>query len=198
MNNFQNIVLPDFLSQYIVGGPRFDTSIIQSISGREARYSNLQYASQKYLIKDCSLSAFELEEFNCFFRNCKGAAFSFCLKDYSDYQVRQQVLQSPVPGQLSFELFKYYKFDEKIYLRRILKPIEGSVKVLLDNQEIQIEIDYNYGLINIQEALHEGQILLVDFDFYVPVRFANDHFNYCIAKDGSLHLEDVQLTEVML
>ena len=198
MNNFQNILLPDFLSPYIIGGPRFDTSILQSISGREVRYPNLSYAHQKYIIKDCNISYNELEEFNCFFRNCKGAAFSFCLKDYSDYQVRQQVIQSKTSDQTTFELFKYYKFDKQVYWRRILKVSEGSLRVFLDGQETPAQIDYDHGIITTLKGLDVQQIMLIDFDFYVPVRFVKDHFNYSFAKDGSIRLEDIELIEVVL
>jgi uncharacterized protein (TIGR02217 family) len=198
MNDFQNILLPEFLSPYIIGGPRFDTSILQSISGREVRYPNLSYAIQKYLIKDCYISHDELKEFNCFFRNCKGAAFSFCLKDYLDYQVRQQVLQVDINDQGVFELFKYYKFDTQIYQRRILKIIQGSLRVYSENQEIPAQINYNNGTITIPQEAYTQQDALIDFDFYVPVRFVKDHFSYKLTKDGSIGLEDIELTEVIL
>jgi hypothetical protein len=192
MINFHNIVLPDFIAPYIVGGPNFDTAIMQSISGRETRYVNLNTAFQKYTIKNCKLDLHELEEFNCFFRNCKGSAMGFLLKDYTDYKAKTQALKPTSQNQTIFPLFKHYHFSNKIYSRRILKPIENSVKVMLDQNDI--EIDYDCGLIKLQEPA--DQILYVDFDFYVPVRFEADNFNYSPSKDGSIVLDNIGLKEI--
>jgi uncharacterized protein (TIGR02217 family) len=190
------MVLPDFISPYIVGGPNFDTAIVQTIAGRETRYPNLNTALQKYVIKGCRLSASEMEEFNCFFRNCKGAAHGFLLKDYADYQATNQRLLPEQQDQTIFPLFKYYQFDSQIYLRRILKPIPGKVQVFIDQVEAETELDYDYGLVKLQQPLTLEQNLSTNFEFYVPVRFCADSFNYSFSKDGSINLEDIELREI--
>lgn len=198
MTNFLNILLPEFLSPYIIGGPYFDTSIIRTVSGREVRFANLQNACQKYTIKGCHLTPSELNEFNAFFRNAKGAASGFCMKDDSDHTAVEQILYSKTNDPLTYEVSKEYKFGDQKYLRRIFKPIPESIEIkTTDQKEIHAESNYDLGILTLKDPLPEGIGLITNFSFYVPVRFKEDHFNYCNCKDGSIMLEDIELIEVM-
>jgi len=199
MKHFNNFILPDFISLYTTGGPYFNTSIIRSISGREVRYSNLCESFQKYTATGCYLNAVQLEKFNAFFRNTKGAANGFCMKDHSDFQVKNQALSPEDETPNIIQLFKEYSFNEQKYLRRIFKPIPSTVQVFIDDCEvIEHEVDYNEGIIELKNSLHESQNLKVSFDFYVPVRFKEDYFNYSFCKDGSILLDNIELIEVVL
>lgn len=198
MTNFLNILLPEFLSPYISGGPYFDTSIIRTVSGREVRFANLQNACQKYTIKGCYLTPSELNEFNAFFRNTKGAAIGFCMKDYSDHTVVGQTLFSKANDPLTYEIFKEYTFGYEKYLRRIFKPIPETIEIkTTDQKEIHIEANCDLGILTLKDPLEEGIGLIANFSFYVPVRFKEDHFNYLTCKDGSIMLEDIELIEVI-
>jgi len=198
MTNFLNVLLPEFLNPYISGGPHFDTSIIRNVSGREVRFANLQNACQKYVIKSCHLTTLELNQFNAFFRNTKGAAIGFCMKDYSDHTATDQILRPETNAPLMYKLFKEYVYSDQKYLRRIFKPISESVKLkTTDQDEVHAEIDYDSGVLTLNNPLPEEMELTANFSFYVPVRFKDDYFNYSICKDGSIMLEDIELIEVM-
>jgi len=198
MTNFLNVLLPEFLNPYISGGPHFDTSIIRTISGREVRFANLQNACQKYTIKNCYLTPFELNEFNAFFRNTKGAASGFCMKDHSDNTAVGQILSSETNDPLTYKLFKEYAFGDQKYFRRIFKPIPESIEIkTTDQKEIHAEPNYELGILTLKDPLPEGIGLIANFSFYVPVRFKEDCFNYSICKNGSVMLEDIELIEVM-
>jgi uncharacterized protein (TIGR02217 family) len=199
MSKFLEISLPDFISCYISGGPHFNTSIIQTISGREIRQGNLDYAMHKYVIKNCRLSPEEMEEFNAFFLNTKGAEFAFRLKDYADfYAVKQDLNHCLENEQNVFILYKKYQYQNKTYLRKILKPVEGSVQVFVDEVEINHQLDSINGTVKIPPQLEQKQNLSASFNFDVPARFCCDWFSYQRTKDGSFMLEDIEIKEIYL
>ena len=199
MSKFYEIRLPDFINYYITGGPHFDTNIVETISGKEIRQGNLENALYKYSIKNCRLSLEELEQFNAFFLNTKGAEFAFRLKDYSDYTANKQILTNHLDDKKTiFPLFKQYQYQNKTYWRRIFKPVEGSVQVFVDEVEVENELDAINGTVKIASSLEPNQRLSASFAFDVPARFCCDSFSYGLAKDGSVMLEDIQIKEICL
>lgn len=197
MNNFYNMKLPCFIYPYIIGGPTFNTSIIQSISGRESRHPNFASAIWQYTIKNAKLSVDELEQFYQFFLNCKGAAFGFCLKDHADFRAVNQKLEHQEQNSI-YQLYKHYHYANYVYKRKIIKPVEGSVKVFINSIPIKAEIDYDSACITINCILDKNQALTTNFEFDVPVRFCNDELKYSFNKDGSVLLEDIKIKELLI
>jgi len=198
MNKFHEIHLPGFINCYISGGPHFDTNIVETLSGREIRHGNLERAVHKYRLRNCRLSLDELEQFNAFFLNCKGAEFAFRLKDYADYCATRQTLTCCLDDEKTiFPLFKKYDYQGKIYLRRIFKPVEESVQVFVDDAKIDHELDAANGTVKIASPLAPSQVLSASFCFDVPARFCCDSFSYQTAKDGSIILEDIEIKEII-
>ncbi len=75
--NFHDIRMPEFIETFAVGKPEFATSCAMTLSGREVRNLDREYARQRYLIKNCRLSSFEFEQFSSFFRARRGGVFLF-------------------------------------------------------------------------------------------------------------------------
>lgn len=62
--NFHDVILPDFITIYLCGGPVFNTNCAATISGQELRISHLQNATQKYQLLGCKLSSEQFALFN--------------------------------------------------------------------------------------------------------------------------------------
>ena len=198
MRDFYDITLPDFLHSYIIGGPTFDTQIVQSIAGLESRYANFTSALHKYHIKNCKLSPDELSELYSFFLNCKGAAYGFRMKDYADYQGVNQLIEQDQDDKSLYYLYKIYSYQERLYRRRIVKPIKGSVAIFLNNNKIPASIDYSIGTVKMPFELAPQQTVTANFEFDLPVRFCADSLLYTYDKDGSILLEDLEIKEIII
>jgi uncharacterized protein (TIGR02217 family) len=194
MNNFHDILLPSFINNCLVGGPSFQTRIVTAVSGREQRLAVASQAMYQYHIADCQLSRAELEQFSAFFHNCQGAAFGFLLKDWGDYNVSGQTLELD-DQQQQFWLYKNYVYGQRVYKRRILKPIVESVKISLDDYLVDFDTSED-GVVLLSKPLARGQVLQISFEFNVPVRFCNDSFSYSLISDGSIKLAPMELKEL--
>ena len=196
MSNFYDIYPPEFINNCIVGSTNFETQILKTFSGMEIRYAQNHCATQKYIVKNCHISQDELEIFNAFFRGCMGASIGFCLKDAMDYKAIKQKLHLKQKG--NYDIFKQYCFAGKNYLRKITKLAKNSLKIEPSAITELLSIDYEKSLILLHENLEQESTILLDFEFDVPVRFAQDSFNYCFCNDGSILLDNIAMQEIIL
>ncbi|MGI4775415.1 MAG: phage distal tail protein, Rcc01695 family [Janthinobacterium lividum] len=194
--SFHDTILPKFISIFAIGSPQFSSSIASTLSGREIRNLDQEYARQRYIIKDCCLSIAEFEEFNAFFRARRGKNTSFRFRDQADCKVSKQIVEQQNIHYRSFQLIKSYDDQISPYSRIITKPVVDSVKIYLDNEIIEANVDYSKGIVKIDIDAKVEQILQADFTFDVMVRFAADSFAYHQEDNGSIRLEDFELTEV--
>lgn len=195
--SFHDITLPKFIENFVVGGPEFSISYVTTLSGREIRSLDREAARQKYLINNCRLSQSEFEQFSAFFRARRGKMFAFRFKDNFDYQVSKQIIAEGDGKLQQFQLTKLYKDPIEPYVRVINKPVVGSEEFYINNNKILIEVNYNNGVISLEEPLDKGEIIIGSFSFDVAVRFANDNFEYSYASDGSIELAKIELLEVI-
>ncbi|WP_342272111.1 TIGR02217 family protein [Candidatus Tisiphia endosymbiont of Parasteatoda lunata] len=176
--NFHDIRMPKFIETFAVGRPEFATSCAMTLSGREVRNLDREYAKQKYLIKNCRLSSLEFEQFSSFFRARRGGNFAFRFRDNVDYQVSRQIIGKGDGELTQFQLVKLYEDPILPYARTISKLVFGSGEFYVNNINTEVEVDYNTGLITLPRPLDKGQILIGNFTFDVAVRFASDSFEY--------------------
>ncbi|WP_341789474.1 TIGR02217 family protein [Rickettsia endosymbiont of Polydrusus tereticollis] len=194
--NFHNIRMPEFIEAFAVGKAEFSTSHALTMSGREVRHLDRINACQKYLIKDCRLSADEFNHFNSFFKARRGSNFAFRFRDYADYKVSGEFVAKGDGSQKQFCLSKLYDDPIFPYSRTITKPVEDSIVLYINNVKTDYSVDYNQGIITLPQALEHEQILTADFIFDVAVRFGSDSFEYAYCSDGSIGLSTIELVEV--
>lgn len=194
--SFHDINLPKFVEVFAAGQPEFVTSYASTLSGREVRLLEKEFARQKYLIKNCRLSESQFRQFNSFFRARKGRKHSFRFRDYADYKVENQILANGDGKTCEFQFFKIYQDFISSSHRLITKPIIGSVKLYINEQIIEAGINYDKGIIKLKEPLLVNQILTADFIFDVVVRFNSDSYEYTYSNDGSIALSPIELIEV--
>ncbi len=195
--NFHDIRMPEFIETFAVGKPEFATSCAMTLSGREVRNLDREYARQKYLIKNCRLSSLEFEQFSSFFRARRGGNFSFRFRDNVDYQVSGQFIAEGDGKLTQCQLVKLYEDPILPYARTINKPVVGSEEFYVNDVNLKVEVDYNTGVVTLPNPLDKGQILTGNFIFDVAVRFTNDSFEYSYSSDGSIELSQIELMEVI-
>jgi uncharacterized protein (TIGR02217 family) len=192
MQNFHNVKLPDFIAIHAVGGPVFATSCITTGSGRESRMLDHDHGLQQYIISDCRLSRVEFEEFNSFFRGRRGQQYSFRMRDYADYEIKNQKITRLDESDIVLEIYKEYPDALNPYRRRITMLDQDSVLV-----NMPAEVDCDRGLIILPDVLAPSQALCLSANFDIAVRFTSDVLKYHTHIDGSIIIDEIKLIEVI-
>ena len=136
---YHDILLPDFITVHLKGGPVFSTSMASTVSGREIRFYDRQNAIQKYSLVGCRLSQDEFQRFNSFFRARIGCAYAFRIKDHADFRMENQIIAVADGVSKEFEIYKSYEDEACSYRRKIAAVREGSVAADFDIEKIDRE-----------------------------------------------------------
>lgn len=188
-----NVIMPDFITIHLRGGPSFATLTASTVSGREVRYYERQTAIHKYTLNGCRLSNSQFQIFNSFFRARLGSAFAFRIKDHADYKIDNQICGIGDGQKQNFELYKIYPDMGQICHRRIFALNSDN---LISSHEIKT-IDQVEGIISLKDPLPKDENLIITGDFEIWVRFVSDEFRYSTMEDGSILIDDISLIEVI-
>lgn len=190
---YHDILLPDFISTHLKGGPVFATTTATTISGREIRSYERQNSIQKYMLEGCKLSHDEFERFNSFFRSRIGCAYAFRIRDHADYKIDNQLFAIADGQTKEFEIYKTYKDEACSYRRKISAVRSSSLQINCDIEKI----DEIRGIIYTKDIVAPNKELVITAEFDVWVRFMSDEFSYSGCEDGSILIEDLKLIEVI-
>lgn len=189
MSNFHKVILPDFISIHLQGGPVFSNNIVRTISGREVRFPERSDSYQKYTLKNCRLSSHEFDILNSFFRNRNASLNAFLIKDFSDYKLVNQVLSKYDEEIGAYNIEKSYGDGIFCYNRDILFIEENSFVSNIAPEEIDFEKGLFY-----KEKLEEN--ITISCQFYIRVRFNSDRLKYSYMDDDSILIDDLELVEI--
>jgi uncharacterized protein (TIGR02217 family) len=175
------------------GGPTFNTRAHRMRNGarvaealRErplyrfrAPYTNLDLEDHKLVI----------DAFNA----CQGSAHTFRFKDWADFTAENQLLAvaTGAVGQTA-QLKKYYAFGSLVTERVIRKPVAGTLVLSAATPPTGVSVDTTTGIVTFTGTL--GQEVYADFEFDVPVYFANDELIFDYSNFEAL-TADVELEE---
>lgn len=194
-----------------VGGYQFKTDIIENGESLEQRNALWWQPLGRWQLGERALldSDFEnikeVEYLRDFHAARQGSLQGFRFKDWSDYYITNQYLWTTDGVARQFQLYKTYTAGSESYRRPITKPVPGTVKIYLDGLQITYPlVNYTNGLISFSVPPAPGQILTVDFEFDIPVRFEADKIEWTLRaiqlQDGAtLHkLGSVFVKEVRI
>ncbi|HEU0222187.1 MAG TPA: DUF2460 domain-containing protein, partial [Paracoccaceae bacterium] len=135
-----------------------------------------------------------------------GRLYGFRWKDWSDYK---SCLPSQAPAAtdqllgvgdgvlMEFQLVKAYASGGQSYLRTILKPVAGSVKIALDGIEAGgWSVDVTTGRVTFVPAPGAGVSITAGFEFDVPVRFDTDRLDITLDIERKGSIASIPLVEV--
>ena len=208
---FHEVRFPTGLSFGALGGPQRRTDIVTLANGHEERNTPWAHARRVYDAGVGMRSVDDLQEVLGFFEARMGQMHGFRWKDWSDYKSCRVALavsftdQSIAIGdgtQSAYRLVKNYISGEQTYKRPIYKPVKGTVRVGIEQDELQegseFTIDHATGIVTFATPPELGAEIFAGYEFDVPVRFDTDRILASVATFEAGQVPDVPVIEVRI
>lgn len=206
---FHEVRFPANLSFGSVGGPERRTDIVTLVNGFEERNTPWAHSRRRYDAGVGMRSLDDVETLIAFFEARRGQMYGFRWKDWSDFKsglasaetaFDDQVISRGDGERTEFQLMKTYRSGQFTYARPITKPVSGSVRVGVEQDEIKEGVDYEVdlttGTIMLVSPPVEGQVVTAGFEFDVPVRFDTDRIQTSVASFQAGDVPNVPVVEV--
>lgn len=206
---FHEVRFPANLSFGSVGGPERRTDVVTLANGFEERNTPWRHSRRRY---DAGLGLRSLDDIEvliAFFEARQGQMFGFRWKDWSDFksaraseEVRynDQTIGFGDGLEAAVPLVKVYRSGDQTYARPITKPVLGTVRVGLGNDEMREGVDYEVdvatGTLHFTHPPDEGLKITAGYEFDVPVRFDTDRIQTSVASFQAGDVPDVPVVEV--
>lgn len=210
LQSFHEVRFPIDLALGATGGPERRTEIVTLGSGQEQR--NTRWADSRrsfnagYGIKSVS----DLQTVIEFFEERRGRLFGFRFRDQLDWKscradaeidATDQELATGDGQVRAFQLHKRYGSIEHGYIKTILKPVEGTIKIARDGTVVEASeylIDHETGLITFNAASTPdvGVIISAGFAFDIPVRFDSDEISVNLSHFEAGDIPSIPLVEL--
>ncbi|MGA9252608.1 MAG: DUF2460 domain-containing protein [Roseobacter sp.] len=206
---FHDVRFPSSLSFGSVGGPERRTDVVAISNGFEERNSPWAHSRRRYDAGIGMRSLDDVETLIAFFEARFGQLYAFRWKDWSDFRSCKPSLdvtafdQEITIGdgiQTQFRLVKTYRSGSYSYARPIAKPVAGTVRIAVEQDEMQETIDYNVdlstGIVTFARAPDPAMQITAGFEFDVPVRFDTDSIQTSVASFQAGEIPTVPIMEV--
>lgn len=208
---FHEVRFPAKLSFGSVGGPERRTEIVQMTNGFEERNTPWAQSRRRY---DAGLSLRSLDDIGdliAFFEARQGQLNAFRWKDWADYKscaasatvgYEDEPIGTGDGSAATFQLCKTYRSGPNAERRVIAKPVEGTVRIGLQGDElvetVHYTVDYTSGVVTFASAPAVGEQVTAGFEFDVPVRFDTDRIQVSVASFQAGEVPQVPVIEVRL
>jgi len=207
--SFHEIRFPASLSFGSVGGPERRTDVVTLANGFEERNSPWAHSRRRY---DAGLGLRSLEDMElliAFFEARQGQVYGFRWKDWSDYKsarasaevdFRDQEIAQGDGDTSVFQIAKTYRSGSVSYRRPITKPVAGSLRLGLGQEELQEGVDFTLnsttGQVTLSHPPEQGITVVAGFEFDVPVRFDTDRILTSVSSFQAGEAPNVPVLEV--
>lgn len=206
MSGFHEIRLPLAVSLGAVGGPERLTEIVRLASGAESRNARWSGSRRRWEIGGASLRADAAHALIAFFEARRGRLHGFRFRDPLDWKscapgsaisATDQAIGTGDGATAGFQLVKHYASGAESYTRAIGKPVDGSVAVACDGEEVDaFSVDAVTGIVTLDEAPMEGVAVTAGFEFDTPVRFDADRLDMSMVGHGAVRVLRAPLIEI--
>lgn len=204
--SFFETEFPRTISYKAVGGPMFNTSVNEGLSGFEQRNKNWATARGQWTVSLQTPSGYGgarqtfVDLIRGFFLNVGGMGDAFRLFDHLDNKATSEIIGVGDGVTTQFQLQKTYVIGNRTYIRLISKPITSRVKDYAGNSltdtvtvykggvaqthnagyvsggGVQITLDETIGVITFATPPAAYSVISWDGQHHYPVRFDNDAF----------------------
>ncbi len=192
VQDYDDVLFPIALGREAEVAPTFSTAILTAAGGAEQRNVGWAEPRTQYDVGPGVRSEADIATLLGFFRARMGPARAFRLRDPFDATGVDEVLGRGDATGRRFALVKHYDG----VVRRIVRPVTGSVRVAVDGvatQGFQVEAG---GTIALDAAPPAGAVVRASFTFDVMVRFAEDRLRVTRATFLAGEAASVPLIEV--
>ena len=211
--SFHDIRFPTAISRGATGGPERRTDVVALGSGHEERNSRWADSRRAYNAGYGVKTLDDLHAVVAFFEERRGRLFGFRWKDHADFRsgapsaiptALDQSLGAGDGTRAAFPLLKQYGAVHAPWLRRIAKPVTGTVLVAVDGTPqiigTAVLVDASTGMLTFQ-AGHipaSGAIVSAGFEFDVPVRFDSDKLEVSLHGFSHGAIPSIPIVEIRL
>lgn len=209
--SFHEVRFPTAISRGAQGGPERRTDVVVLGSGREERNSRWADSRRTYNAGYGLATLDDLYQVIQFFEERRGRLYGFRWKDHADWKsgapssaptALDQAIGSGTGSQAAFQLIKTYGGVHAPWVRRITKPVAGSVRIavagVLRSEGAHFAVDATTGAVTFV-AGHEpaaGALVTAGYEFDVPVRFDTDRLEVSLAGLAHGAIPSIPIVEV--
>ncbi|MGK6315238.1 phage distal tail protein, Rcc01695 family [Neorhizobium sp. DT-125] len=211
MSGFHEVRFPLRLALGATGGPVRRTDIVNLSNGREQRNQRWRDSRRSYDAGSGVKSLADLYAVLEFFEARGGQLYGFRFRDPLDWKscapgetvsATDQVIGTGDGAAAAFQLVKTYADSGGSWVRRIAKPVAGTVAASVDGvakQAGSFSVDMATGIVTFSSG-HvpgTGAIVRAGFEFDVPVRFDTDRIDVNLAHFDAGRIPTIPLTEIL-
>lgn len=208
---FHEVRFPLRLALGVSGGPVRRTEIVNLSNGRETRNSRWAHARRAYDAGSGLRSVADLYEVLEFFEARRGQLYGFRFRDPLDHaSAPPETAVSPLDQRIgtgdganrTFQLVKRYGDAEGSYVRTILKPVSGTVRVAVGGTEkaaSAFACDPETGIVTFAagQAPASGAAVTAGYEFDVPVRFDAERIDINLSAFRAGRIPTIPLMEIL-
>ncbi|KZX98702.1 MAG: phage distal tail protein, Rcc01695 family [Sulfitobacter sp.] len=208
---FHDVRFPPSLSFGSVGGPQRQTDVVTLANGHEERNTPWAHSRRVYDAGLGMRSIDDLQLLIAFFEARLGQMYGFRWKDWADYKTGKTALSVAFDDQsigygtgvrAAFQLTKTYRSGAHSYRRPITKPVAGTVRVGVEQDElregVEYEVDASTGIVTFAHPPDPEMEIFAGFEFDVPVRFDTDRILISVESFQAGQVPDVPVIEVRI
>lgn len=206
VQHFDDVAFPLAIGRKASVSPGFSTQTVESYSGREQRSSDWADARMRFDAGPGVRSEADLATLIAFFRARRGAARGFRFTDpYDHHSADWGEAISPVDQRIGigdgmetrFQLVKHYGEGSDPQVRRITRPVAGSVRIAVAGVEMGAGWEQDaLGAILFDAPPAGNAIVTAGFAFDVPVRFEEDRLDINAETHAAGEIASVPLVEI--
>ncbi len=219
---FHETRFPELIAWGARGGPAFNTTVVQFDSGKEQRNQNWTIGRMEWDVSAGVKTQEDLDELVDFFRARRGQAHGFRYKDWSDYLLKQEVLQNSADDTfvgdgftVIFNVVRRYEVispppsssDLNKEIRRIFKlrggagdplsPLTPSEIFRVNGSPVTLSsVDRDAGTVTFSTAPPVGQVADITSEFDVPARFDTDKMQIEIVDFNAYTIGGIIIKEI--
>ena len=206
--SFHEVRLPARLAFGSTGGVERRTEIVTLGAGFERRSTPWAQGRRRYLIGANLRSLDDMAALTGFFEARRGRLYGFRFRDFADRKScapgaavgpLDQALGEGDGTRTGFQLVKRYGEGDDALERRIAKPVEGTVRVAIDELELEPEafvVDAATGMVTLDTPPGASATVTAGFEFDTPVRFDADRIEVTLESFDAGRMAAVPLIEV--
>lgn len=170
--------LLDCVSYGTEGGPTWLTRKVGLRSGHVRRNAMRSRPLYRFSIIYARLRPADHAEVLSAFNACMGGTFGFRIKDWSDYEVEDELLTVGTGTPQIVQLIRNYTFGSQTVTRPIRKPVASTVTLTEGGVPMSAVVDYTTGVV--QFTASPSAVIRWSGQFDVPVMFSDDQLSFSI------------------
>jgi len=207
--NFHEIRFPTAIAFHSTGGPERKTEIVTLGSGFEERNAVWANSRRRYDVGSGVKTLDDLSAVVAFFEARLGRLYGFRFKDFADFQScapgaaiapTDQAIGTGDGTTTVFQLVKTYSSGPSNWVRKIAKPVDGSVRVAVAGVEqlSGVSVDATTGLVTFTAAPVSAAAITAGFAFDTPARFDTDSLSINLASFAAGEVPSIPMVEILI